>query len=100
MFKYEADTAFILGAGFSAESKLPVTSGFARALFDTAFGEELDKVITEALKEFLTECFRWKNGDPIPTFEDMFTMIDISAEAATTSAAPLLRSDCALFGEC
>jgi len=79
MFNHNADTAFILGAGFSAESKLPVASRFARALFDPAFGEELDAVITDALKEFLSECFCWKENDPIPSFEDMFTMIDISA---------------------
>jgi len=79
MFNHQADTAFILGAGFSAESKLPVTGEFARALFDGAFGQELDEVITQALKEFLAECFRWKENDPIPSFEDMFTMIDISA---------------------
>ena len=42
MFSYEADTAFILGAGFSKEAKLPTTPEFAAALFDHAFVDELD----------------------------------------------------------
>src|SRR6266571_6310214 len=79
MFSYEADTAFILGAGFSKEAKLPTTKEFAGALFDPAFDGELDEVITQALREFLTVCFCWRERDPIPSFEDMFTMIDISA---------------------
>lgn len=79
MFHHQADTAFVLGAGFSKEAKLPTTGEFAGALFDPVFASELDKVITKALKEFLTDCFRWRESHPIPTFEDMFTMIDISA---------------------
>src|SRR5439155_2383875 len=46
---------------------------------DAAFGSEVDELITNAIKEFLTHCFRWNEANPIPTFEDMFTMIDISA---------------------
>ena len=79
MFTHEADIAFILGAGFSKESKLPTTREFADGLLDAAFVGEVDELITKAIKEFLTHCFRWNEANPIPTFEDMFTMIDISA---------------------
>jgi hypothetical protein len=79
MFNHDADTVFILGAGFSKESGLPVTSEFADSLLDPTFAGDLDTVITGALEEFLKDCFRWTRPDPLPTFEDMFTMIDLSA---------------------
>lgn len=79
MFNHDADTVFILGAGFSKESGLPVTREFADSLLDPAFAEPLDSVITAALEEFLKNCFCWNNSDALPTFEDMFTMIDLSA---------------------
>ena len=79
MFTHEADTAFILGAGFSAESKLPTTREFADSLLDRAFMGDLELAITNALIEFLRDCFRWEQAQPLLTFEDMFTMIDLSA---------------------
>lgn len=79
MFKHDAETAVILGAGFSAESKLPTTRQFADSLLDPAFVGGLETVITAALIEFLQQCFRWRESQPLPTFEDMFTMIDMSA---------------------
>jgi hypothetical protein len=74
----KVETVFVLGAGFSKEAKLPTTDEFANALFDPGFATELDEVITDAVKEFLIHCFRWEVGTPLPSFEEMFTMIDIS----------------------
>jgi hypothetical protein len=79
MFTHTADTAFVLGAGFSKESKLPTTREFSNFLLDPTFAGELDEAITAAIKEFLRRCFLWNENDPLPTFEDIFTMIDISA---------------------
>jgi hypothetical protein len=79
MFNCNADTAFILGAGFSKESNLPITREFTDGLLQPAFDGELDRVITDAIKEFLSDCFLWNEADPVPSLEDMFTMIDISA---------------------
>jgi len=79
MFNHDAETAFILGAGFSAESKLPTTREFADSLLNPAFVGGLETTITAGLMEFLQHCFRWKEPQPLPTFEDMFTMIDMSA---------------------
>jgi hypothetical protein len=60
MFNYNADTAFILGAGFSKESNLPITRQFSDGLLHPVFDGELDRVITDAIKQFLSDCFLWK----------------------------------------
>jgi len=39
----------------------------------------LDKTITAAIGEFLQNTFYWRTGDPVPSLEDIFTMIDLSA---------------------
>ncbi len=79
MFRYKADTAVILGAGFSRESGLPIARDLSKSIFDSYFGGRLENAITDAIKKLLKECFRWKTGDPLPTFEDIFTMIDMAA---------------------
>jgi len=79
MFKYRVDTAVILGAGFSKESGLPIARDLSGMIFHPSFHGKLDEVVTEAIQEFLVDCFRWKTGDALPTFEDIFTMIDLAA---------------------
>ena len=72
-------TTFVLGSGFSKNSGLPVQSEFANLLFANDFTSDLDQVITKTLKEFLNNVFRWSEGDYLPTFEDIFTCIDLSS---------------------
>jgi hypothetical protein len=71
--------AVILGAGFSKCADLPLAKEVSNLLFSDQFNTPLDKTITAAIDEFLKNAFYWKNGDPIPLLEDIFTMIDLSA---------------------
>ncbi len=71
-------TTFILGAGFSKNSGLPVQSEFAKLLFANDLTGDLDQTITKTLREFLNNVFRWNEGNDLPTFEDIFTCIDLS----------------------
>lgn len=70
---------FILGAGFSKCSGLPVQSEFSSLITSDVFNSEIDKVITKAIKKFLQDVFGWKDQEEIPTLEDIFTFIDLSA---------------------
>lgn len=72
-------TAFILGAGFSSLSGLPIQSAFSGLLLADEFCSDLDKAITKALGTFLTDVFGWQLGRPIPALEDIFTSIDLAA---------------------
>jgi hypothetical protein len=72
-------TTFILGAGFSKNSGLPLQSEFANLLFADEFKSDLDQAITKILKEFLNNVFNWNEGNELPSFEDIFTCIDLSA---------------------
>ena len=71
--------AVILGAGFSRCADLPLAGEVSNFIFSDKFNSPLDKRITAAIEEFLKGTFYWKNGDPIPSLEDIFTMIDLSA---------------------
>jgi hypothetical protein len=75
----EPFTTFILGAGFSKCAGLPLQDEFAALLLSEEFDTELDKVITDALQEFLKVGFGWNKGHPLPALEDMFTCIDLAA---------------------
>lgn len=81
MFRYPVDTAIVLGAGFSRESGLPLTRDLSRSIFDAAFTGKFERAITNAIQEFLEDCFRWRSGDCLPTFEDIFTTIDLAANS-------------------
>lgn len=72
------ETTFILGAGFSCCSKLPLQKDFSSLLFSKEFNTDLDCVITSALEHFLNDVFGWKKGNEIPSLEDIFTCIDLS----------------------
>jgi hypothetical protein len=73
--------AFILGAGFSHCSGLPVQSEFSELLLGAEFSSDLDIAITMILRGFLTDVFGWHESAPIPALEDIFTCIDLSAGA-------------------
>jgi len=70
---------FILGAGFSKCAELPVQAEFASLLTSEVFDSPIDKLITKAIKDFLRDVFGWKEGRDIPSLEDIFTFIDLSA---------------------
>ncbi|MBA7666992.1 hypothetical protein ES703_75077 [subsurface metagenome] len=76
---YKKNTVFILGAGFSKCADLPIQSEFSSLLTSREFDTEIDKVITGAIKEFLEDVFGWKDTREIPSLEDIFTFIDLSA---------------------
>ncbi len=71
--------AFILGAGFSKCADLPIQSEFSSMLTAPDFNSPLDIVITEAIKNFLKDVFGWEDNSEIPSLEDIFTFIDLSA---------------------
>lgn len=71
--------AFILGAGFSKCADLPVQAEFSNLLTSAEFDNSIDKVITNAIKDFLKDVFGWKDKNEIPSLEDIFTFIDLSA---------------------
>lgn len=77
--KNPRNTVFVLGAGFSRCADLPVQSEFSSFLTSSEFGTEIDKVITKAIKGFLKDVFGWKDDSEIPSLEDIFTFIDLSA---------------------
>jgi hypothetical protein len=70
--------AVILGAGFSHCADLPLQRDLSSELLTPA-DDPLDHVISGAIREFLKFTFGWAEGNPIPTLEDIFTMIDLSA---------------------
>lgn len=70
---------FILGAGFSRCSGLPIQSEFSHLLLSEEFDSDIDRVITRILHEFLQDVFGWTDGEPLPSLEDIFTCIDLSA---------------------
>jgi len=71
--------AFILGAGFSKCADLPVQAEFSLLLTSDEFSTPIDNVITQAIKQFLKDVFGWKDSNEIPSLEDIFTFIDLSA---------------------
>lgn len=77
----EVDTAVILGAGFSKCANLPLTDELSDHILSERFGSPVDKAITQALKEFLGGAFCWREQDNLPSLEDIFTMIDLSANS-------------------
>jgi hypothetical protein len=71
--------AFILGAGFSKCADLPDQAEFSALLTSNELDNPIDIVITNAIKDFLKDVFGWKEKREIPTLEDIFTFIDLSA---------------------
>ncbi len=79
MFNYKVKTAIILGAGFSKCAEIPLQSDIPRLLLSNDFDSPIDRAITSALKKFLASAFYWRENDILPSLEDIFTMIDLSA---------------------
>ncbi len=80
----EPSVAFILGAGFSKCAELPLQSEFSKLLISDEFNSDLDRAITETLKEFLNIAFGWKEHRALPALEDLFTCIDLAANTGHT----------------
>jgi hypothetical protein len=72
-------TAFILGAGFSKCAGLPIQHEFSSLLLSDRFHSAIDPAITANIKGFLSYAFGWTEGRDIPSLEDIFTCIDLSA---------------------
>ena len=72
-------TTLILGAGFSKCADLPLQNQFPALLLAPEFDNEIDTVITEAVRHFLSDVFGWQEGNDLPPLEDVFTFIDLSA---------------------
>lgn len=70
---------FILGAGFSKNAGIPLQSEFSDRLILYDSDNEIDILITDAIKDYLSRTFGWKDGLDLPSLEDMFTCIDLSA---------------------
>lgn len=81
MFEGNADTAVILGAGFANCADLPLQDDISSELLASDFDSRLDQVITDAITEFLVKSFGWIESDPLPELEDIFTVIDLSANS-------------------
>jgi hypothetical protein len=83
--KVPSSTVFILGAGFSAVSGLPVQKNLAPMLLKNPSKNKIDTIITGILKNFLTATFDWsgKKKD-LPSLEDIFTCIDLAAGSGHT----------------
>jgi hypothetical protein len=75
----EPHVAVILGAGFSRCAGLPFQAQFADELLTNNPNDRRNRVITRAIKGFLTFTFGWQAATPLPALEDIFTMIDLSA---------------------
>jgi hypothetical protein len=55
-------TTFILGAGFSKAAGIPIQAELAEQMLSVSFDSPLDKVITKAITEYLSEVFGYKTG--------------------------------------
>ncbi|MDP3940993.1 MAG: hypothetical protein Q8Q49_01650 [bacterium] len=75
-------TSAILGAGFSRCANLPTQKEFSDYLLsDELSVTPLQKSITQVIKHFLRDVFSWRERPPMPSLEDYFTCIDISANS-------------------
>jgi hypothetical protein len=73
-------TAVILGAGFSKCAGLPTQSDFFSLLLAPEVSQTpLHRCITDVIEQFLRDVFGWAPGEPLPSLEEYFTCIDLSA---------------------
>lgn len=73
-------TAFVLGAGFARCANLPVQAEVTASLLSPEFDGRVEATVTRALAGFLGDVFGWEEGRPLPSLEDFFTCIDLSAD--------------------
>lgn len=72
----------ILGAGFSRCAGLPTQKEFPDYLIsDMLSSTPLHEAITRSIRQFLGEVFCWREGTLMPSLEDYFTCIDLSANS-------------------
>ncbi len=99
-----AENLYIVGAGFSFNAGLPLASGFTTAMLTpaTPLSEgETNAVLNKAIRRFVNDVFgdgREVPPDQWPPLEDIFTTIDLAANAGhnlgikyTASALRTLR---------
>jgi hypothetical protein len=76
-------TAFILGAGFSANAGLPLQSGFTKLFLQAStFTTGKSRLLMPDLDHFVQDSFGFKTGQDVslyPELEDVFTMLDLAA---------------------
>ncbi len=75
----ESTTTFILGAGFSNCSGLPTQEKLSELLLSDKSDDQIDIMTTQIIKDFLTRVFGWQERKELPSLEDIFTCIDLSA---------------------
>jgi hypothetical protein len=75
-------TAIILGAGFSKCAGLPTQNEFFDLLLAPELSQSpLQQCITRVIEEFLRDVFGWSASQPLPSLEEYFTCIDLSANS-------------------
>ncbi len=80
----ENNIAFVLGAGFSKCADLPIQREFDRLLISNEFNNNsIDESITNVIKNFIKKIFDCE-GKELPSLEDFFTCIDLSAGTGHT----------------
>ena len=76
-------TVFIVGAGFSANSGLPLQSEFTELFLKAgAFKRGKSRSLMPVLGQFVQKTFGFDSGNDLssyPELEDIFTMLDLSA---------------------
>lgn len=84
-FSTLVDTTAILGAGFSVPAGVPPTSKISEEFLtfnrDLPTPSFIQKSISDHLRTFWKEAFGYSNGSQVPSFEDHFTMLDLSANS-------------------
>ncbi len=75
-----SSTTFVLGAGFAKCASLPVQAEVTASLLSTEFEGRVEEIVTSALAGFLRDVFGWEEGRRLPSLEDFFTCIDLSAD--------------------
>src|SRR5271170_7601286 len=85
MFEGDIQTVLIVGAGFSNNAGLPLTSEFTDAILAARqFGPGPSRMIVDFLSEFIHDAFdvpRRAKAEDWPELEDIFTCVDMSANS-------------------
>jgi hypothetical protein len=78
-------TAAVLGAGFSVPSGVPPTNQLSQKFLtferhDCSPAEStIQRTISDNLQQYWEDVFGFKKGEPEPSFEDHFTLLDLAA---------------------
>lgn len=78
-------TAAILGAGFSSLANIPTASrineSFLSAPEESGTPDLVNDSISHHLQRYWSDVFGWEIGEPRPSFEDHFTVLDLAANS-------------------